>query len=342
MYRLRVQGSPRAMGLAHGEELRVPIHELAAIRHALVRRRMPQWSAEGIDALASRQVDALARHPSLYDEFRGIADGSGLSLPALMVLNNYTDLRDFDSSQEGCSTFSIRSASHDVCGQTWDMHASARPFVLHLSRMGGDRAEVLTLTGCPALAGVNAHNVGVFINNLNCTQTGNGLMWPGLVQRMLLEPSASRAVDMLREQLPCSGHNYLVCGDDTVINVETTGAQLDVTFQASHGATFHTNHYLGRLQAHERVDRRSATSEPRLEALRHYFARHDASAGDIDRVACMLCSTDGEDSICVPYSGDDASLTCGGILYDRVQRHGVVFAGAFDEQDHSPFQIPAP
>jgi len=341
MHRLHVRGTPREMGLAHGEALRGPIRELADIRYALVCRRMPGWSTRDIDALALRQVAALARRPGPFAEFEGIADASGLAPHALMILNNYTDLRDFDSGDEGCSTFSIRGRGRDVCGQTWDMHASARPYVLHLSRGGDTPCEVLTLAGCLALAGVNGHNLGVFINNLNCRQTGDGLMWPALVQEVLAHRAARSAARFIQDHLPCSGRNYLLCGNDTVINAETTAVDMDVTFDARNGTVFHTNHYLGRLQRHERTDRRSATSIPRHEALQRFFARHDDATINLALVAEKLCSSSADDSICVPYTGADASATCGGILYDRVERRGIVFAGTFDRHDHSPFHFPA-
>lgn len=341
MRRLSLQGTPRAMGLAHGEALRDPIRELAAIRMDLLRRRMPGYSSEAIEALCLEQVAVLARHSALHDEFQGIAQGSGLTPQELLVLNNYTDMRDFDNSDEGCSTFSARYGHHHVFGQTWDMHASARPYVLHLSRGGDAPCEVLTLTGCLALAGVNADNLGVFINNLNCTQTANGLMWPALVQGMLFQPTARAAANFLRNNLPCSGHNYLLCGEDTTINTEATGQALDVTFDAPRGAVFHTNHYLGRLRSHERVSRRSLTTQPRYAALHRFFDRYREAAADLPLLAGNLCSASGENSVCVPFTGADASLTCGGMLYDATRQCGVIFAGTFDEHEHSEFHFPA-
>lgn len=341
MLRLQLEGSHREMGLQHGEALRQPIRELAAIREDLVRRRMPRWRVGDIHALARGMLGVLARHPAACAEFDGIAQASGVSPEALMVLNNYTDMRDFDDTDEGCSTFAARHGTSYVCGQTWDMHASARPYVVHVSKAGDAPVELLTVAGCLAIAGVARGGLGVFINNMNCAETATHLMWPALVHGMLRQLGGAEAVEFLRSNLPCSGHNYLVCDDAAIANVEATGLQMEATFSQARGVTFHTNHYLGRLQATERVARRSATTLPRYAALQRYFFQSPETHASVEALAHGLCSTSGVHNVYVPFSGDDHSLTCGGILYDMACRQGVIFAGAFDEGEHSHFSFPA-
>jgi isopenicillin-N N-acyltransferase-like protein len=342
LHTLQVEGSPREMGLQHGEVMREPIRELAAIRYDLLRRRMPGWSASAISDLALEQLSVLARHADAREEFSGIAEASGLTSEALVILNNYTDMRDFQSPDEGCSTFAVRDESRYVCGQTWDMHASARPYVMHLSKPGPDGAEILTLTGCMAIAGINRHNIAVLINNMNCSETATNLMWPALVRGMLACRTETQAAAFLNAHLPCSGHNYLLCGNDAMMNFESTGQQLDLTFRASYGSVFHTNHYLGRLAEYEVLEKRSATSIPRYAALEEFFSDSAATTGDLDLIAQRLCSKGVAGNVCVPFSGPDASLTCGGMLVDVAAGRGIMFAGTFDEGEHSTFYLPGP
>lgn len=341
MLRLKLEGSPREMGLQHGETLRQQIRELASIRHDLVRRRMPRWSAREIGALARSMLGVLARHPEACAEFEGIAQASGVSPEALMILNNYTDMRDFSDTDEGCSTFAARHGTRYVCGQTWDMHASARPYVAHVSKEGNAPVELLTLAGCLAIAGVSRRGLGVFINNMNCAETATHLMWPALVHGMLRQPSGAAAVQFLRSNLPCSGHNYLVCDDEAITNVEATGLQMEAIFSQAQGTTFHTNHYVGRLRVTERKERRSATTLPRYAALKRYFSQAPEACADVAALAHGLCSAGGAHSVYVPFSGADQSLTCGGMLYDMTRKQGLVFAGAFDEAEHSHFSFRA-
>lgn len=340
MYHLRVTGSPRAMGLTHGEGFRTQIQELAEIRYALIRRRMPGFSEAALHDLAMEQVAVLKGHRDSYDEFVGIAAASGVSEARLMILNNYTDMRDFNSPDEGCSLFAMRSGDRYVCGQTWDMHASARPYVLHLTMEGSPRAEVLTLTGCLGLAGVNEHRLAVLINNLNCAETAMNIMWPALVRGMLAKGTADAAAVHLGKNLPCSGHNYLLCDRDEMMNIETTGKRFEVTYRDARGLVFHTNHYIGGLGGVEMKDKRSPTTVPRYLALARYFAGVHNEVPDLEQLAAGLCSSGIPGNVCVPRTGDDASMTCGGILIDFVEGRGVVFAGSFDEGDHRSFGLP--
>src|SRR5690606_5823501 len=159
------------------------------------------------------------------------------------ILNNYTDMRDFSyPSDGGCSTWSVRTEQEYIAGQTWDMHASATPYILHLTIQDAiGPIHILTVTGCLGLSGVNPQGVSVFINNMHCSETAVQLMWPALVRSLLQKPTAQDALNFLKENLPCSGHNYLICDPTESINVETTGLRYDVTHQSQGPAIyFHT------------------------------------------------------------------------------------------------------
>jgi isopenicillin-N N-acyltransferase-like protein len=341
MHRLAIAGTPQAMGHAHGEAFRTQIRELAAIRYDLIRRRMPRHSPAALHDLAMQQVDVLRLYRDGFAEFKALSEASGVDEAALMVLNNYTDMRDFHSPDEGCSLFALRQGGRHVCGQTWDMHASARPYVLHLTKSGGDTpaAEILTLTGCVGLAGVNASGLAVLINNLNCSETRINVMWPALVRGMLAQSSTAAALGYIDANLPCSGHNYLLCDGAGMVNVETTGQRYEKTFAAAEGVVFHTNHYVGALQAVEMKEKRSATTVPRYEAMARYFASRAAALPSLEEVGAELFSASHAGNVCVARTTDDASMTCGGILIDVPRRAGVIFAGSFDEGLHRPFQF---
>lgn len=74
--------------------------------------------------------------------------------------NNYTDFRDFDKGDFDdsffeCSCFAFKKGNNILIGQTWDMHASATPYVAHLTvKKDNETQEIFTLTGCLGLTGV--------------------------------------------------------------------------------------------------------------------------------------------------------------------------------------------
>jgi isopenicillin-N N-acyltransferase-like protein len=342
---LQLTGSdPRTWGLQHGEAFAAQIRELSAIRSELLVKQLPGWSQAMIDRLCDDHLAALSqRWTDTLAELTGIGEASGVSLRELVVLNAYTDLKDFVASnapaiEGGCSALVVKGPRVNFAAQTWDMHASAEPYTLLLDVPGAARrARVLTVAGCLGLAGVNAAGVSVMINNLNCRETNRaGLLWPGLVRKMLEQPTAASAVSTLVTNLPSSGHNYLVSDRGEAINLETTGRRYEQTAAIARGRAGvigHTNHYLGTLASEELVDRRGPTTLSRMVALDAFFAAHplaDLTSATVQEAFLeqgALC-----DCVCFrPDPGDPhAVVTCGGIAVDHAAGTAFAFRGRYD------------
>jgi isopenicillin-N N-acyltransferase like protein len=340
---LKLDGAdPQQWGRQHGEAFRRQIRELVDIRRGLLVARMPGWSVAQIDRLCDDQLAAMEqRWTRTLAEVRGIADGSGVSLRDIVILNAYTDLKDFDDAvaeEGGCSLLAAKGPRVNFAGQTWDMHGSAEPYTLLLEIPQAQvPVRVLTLTGCLALSGVNDWGVAVLINDLHCAETSRrGLIWPGLVRLILEQPRASAARRTLATNLPSSGHNYLISDRAKAINVETTGRRCGVTamLQSTHpGYIAHTNHYLGELVKYERTGKRSPTTEGRLAALQAFFAAHPIESLTVEMLfreffeSGPLC-----DKTCIPGSPTDPriSKTCAGIAVDYTENKAYAWRGRYD------------
>lgn len=349
MLSLELKGTPLERGIQHGKAFKKKIAELVEKRRALFLTYFPPHSEEKIKSLIHDQFEVLRKHPALYEEMKGIALGSELTEEDILILNNYTDMRDFGYSKGthddgGCSVFSIHRPDGKVlCGQTWDMDASAHPYILrltiHPSAPGEKKQEILTITGCVGLCGVNSNSVSVFINNLHCSETGKGLVWPALVRELLNQDSASQAVQYFQKNLPSSGHNYLICDAKESYNLECTGKRVDITqHQTSAGANFHTNHYLGKLKEIEITKRVSLTTEKRIQALQQLFQNYDYSNAEYQTVATDIMSGKTGDVISIPISDhveDTFAVTCGGIFLDLNAKKGEIFHGVYDDNDRT-------
>ena len=94
-----------------------------------------------------------------HDELLGIAEGANVTPEEIVVANHYTDLRDLDPDPakwrpapmkdapeltgasagaeglggDGCSVIWAQSPTGRILAQTWDMHATAIPYVMVLS-----------------------------------------------------------------------------------------------------------------------------------------------------------------------------------------------------------------
>lgn len=344
-YHLKLKGhDPHSWGLQHGEELRQPIQELNEIRKGLLNGYLKGWTQEAISQLCLDHANTLEkRYPRFYQECLGISKASGVSLEDLMALNAYTDLRDFSAGdntrvEDGCSIVALKSSKANYAAQTWDMHGSATPYMLLLEVEDPHPMHILTVTGCLGLAGVNTHGLSVMINNMHCKETSrSGLVWPGLVRLMLAQSNVQEAAQSLAQNIPSSGHNYLLFDANNSVNIETTGLKWEQTGAIKNNDNaflFHTNHYVGSLAKEEIMERQSPTTHKRYKALQELCIKENAQTMDgaslrkelfIEGSVCK--------SICIPASSKDphAGATCGGLEVDHLTRKATAFQGLWIE-----------
>ena len=273
----------------------------------------------------------------------GICEAASVTPAQLAILNNYTDMRDFSTygQDEGCTVFAFKNCDEgkSFAGQTWDMHASATPFMVHLTfeKQKHPDLHLLTLTGCFGLSGMNQEGLSIFINNLHCQEAQPGLMWCALVRGMLHQKNTSEAYQYLQNNMPASGHNYLICDPQHYMNIETTGKRHDITHQvkdAQDGHIVHSNHYVGSLKETEMTWRRSKTTEARQAAAEGFFQQNTSDSIHYETLAQELLGV-GDFCINVEPKKDQphASATCGGILVDLNTKSGMVYAGEYADQD---------
>ncbi|QQR89383.1 MAG: hypothetical protein IPJ88_14425 [Myxococcales bacterium] len=244
--------SPKERGRIHGESFRHLIKEIAEIRTELCITLGSFTDSEQVMELAKEHLPLLhSWQPDLYAELYGISEGADLSLASIVVLNHYTDLRDLnvdnvdrpsalppilpektyrlevnDISQEDCSAANVRTERANLLGQTWDMHASAEPYVLMLKTPESNEAPaswLLSITGCLGMAGLNSQGVGITINNLRSTDAKVGAIWPAVVRAALKQSSAIDARDVIMDATIGSGHHYMVSSAELCFGIETTG-----------------------------------------------------------------------------------------------------------------------
>lgn len=328
----RFAGKPRAVGREHGEAFQQSIRELAELRSRLAMGLMDLETRTELSILANRHVDVLAATDrDLFEEFLGICEGSGVEPSELVILNNYTDLRDLDraavigDSDAGCSAVFL-PGDPPVLGQTWDMHASAMPYVEAMEFAVGDapRCLVFSLTGCFGMAGVNEYGVAVTINNLNTNPCARvGVVWPALVRMLLRETSAKDAVRVLKRVGVGSGHHYQVADRHEFYGVEALPNKQEVIARWSaygegavrlttDAAAFHTNHCLDSDNAANECVPAASTSHRRWRALEGLFSEsQEPSPGELwrllgDRVISMKPNPN------EPHQ----SATCGGLVVD--------------------------
>jgi isopenicillin-N N-acyltransferase like protein len=338
---------PREWGRIHGETFRSEVKALAQIRTHLCTKIGGFGAEADVRAAAATHLPVLERyHRGLYDELIGIAEGAALSPEDIVVANHYTDLRDLDPDPatwrpapvhddpgaagapvasndaggvrgDGCSVIWSETPSGRILAQTWDMHATAIPYVMLLrvpASDDGPAAALLTVTGCLGMAGMSTSRVAIAINNLYSTDATLGVVWPAVVRRALHQPSAQAARDLIAASPIGSGHHYFVADRRAAFGIEASGTRRKQVF--SGGAVYcHTNHCLdGDVAARSKVPETSTTYD-RMTWLSTSLAR--APLADLGDAWRRLGSDDGwPRSVCTNMATPQAphgAATCGAI-----------------------------
>ena len=305
---IELTGSPYEMGLAHGKRFHDEIHMFTEERVRLCQD--PNWTGHSLSraaviALAEACVLEHQRYaPDLMEELAGMAEATGLSLAELVINNGFTDFIDVvynlggslkpagapPLASDNCTAFLVpnhRSATGEAFfGQTWDMHASATPYVILLRGKpdAGPAFLAFTITGCVGMIGMNSAGIAVGINNLMAADGQIGLTWPFVVRKVLQQDNLADALACVTEAKLAGAHNYLL--------MDRAGAAYEVeAMSTSHyvrelGAETisHTNHCLIQQNldvARERPPESRDSSEKRLLRAQELLSKDQIELDDL-------------------------------------------------------------
>ena len=341
--------SPREWGRIHGEMFRGEVRALADIRAYLCTKVGGFADRAQVIAAAKAHLPVLEKYDAaLHAELLGIAEGAAVDPAMIVIANHYTDLRDLapdpatwreapthddpDGSAggqgpgqgqaqglggDGCSVLWAEAPTGRILAQTWDMHATAIPYVMLLgvpAQGDAPRAWLLSVTGCLGMAGMNAARLGIAINNLFSTDATLGVVWPAMVRKALRETSAARARDLIARSPIGSGHHYFVADREQSFALEASGTRRKQVF-AGGAAYVHTNHSLDADVAAVSKVPATSTTHDRMQWLERDLAR--APLADLDDAWTRLGSEDGwPRSICTTMSTPESphgAATCGAI-----------------------------
>lgn len=284
-----------------------------------MREKNPSLTVDVIEQLAQEQWQATQQFDRrLSDELQGIADGADVPLSSLVILNNYTDFRDIQVDDQGCSLAYANQMHGPVVGQTWDMHGSAKNYVCCIQIVDEQSATILfSVVGCVGMMGFNNTGGMLGVNNINTDGAKSGVMWPVIVRKVLEQDDLPSMATCLTESSKTSGHNYLIAVRDHAQMWEVAPGCNDLVDQkrpADKGFMFHTNHCLGEnMKLRETTLSQNSTTHIRYDLL-------DKKIGSVSSLEQMYqLMHDHENypkSICSNFQTDaqDPSITCGGAV----------------------------
>ena len=268
---VELAGTPFERGLEHGTRLRGEIAELVpAFTKDLAQAIGGESHSASARFLSATHYDAAIRRftPTLLDEVRGVALGSGQS---------YEDMLAYQLADEiwaqarllfahKCTTIGVdRDGGRPaLVAQNMDLPVwmHAHPTVLRIRHPDKDlESLVVTLPGMLGGNGLNSKRVAVGVNTvLQIRACTDGLPVTFVVRGLLEQEDQASAFAFLTRVRHASGQAYTIGGPDTVRGFEcSAGKVVPFSTQAFASApggrarTWHTNHPLANDDWSERI-----------------------------------------------------------------------------------------
>lgn len=168
--------------------------------------------------------------PELLDEVRGIADGSGVPLGEVMVINCRYELSKFPKVTECTTGYATGRATKDGTAylfKNWDYSSNLqmldRIVVLHITQEDGTRIVGIGEAGQLLRDGLNSRGVGIVSNNLQSVFDSEAPGIPScfMRRRVLAGRSLEEAADVIRTFKRAVSCNSLIgCADGRAIDFE--------------------------------------------------------------------------------------------------------------------------
>jgi isopenicillin-N N-acyltransferase like protein len=327
-------------GHRHGEEFRTAISELVEIRRDLMLKKNPSIKSR-LEHLGMEQFQVSKQFsPHLTDELEGIAEGANETLLDLVILNNYTDFRDLQLPEEGCSTIYSKTSDNAISGQTWDMHSSAKKYVSVINvppREDTPGMVLFSLVGCLGMMGFNTHGLFLGVNNINTLNAKKGLIWPLLVRKLLENQDFDHMRTELTKAPVTSGHNYILGSKSAGEHWEVMPEMSQLVSglgKSTTGEIFHTNHCL-----HPEIQKREDKSSVSSTTFDRYKILEEKSSicSSLEGMKSLLTDhTNYPKSICSHFESgvQDPSMTCGGGVVDHTSFETKLWRGCSTYDDN--------
>ncbi len=333
---VELAGDAYEMGYQFGSMLAAEARGMTRSRLELcekaVRAVNPDLGMEWCLEQAALCVPFLQEYSTdVYREFCGIAEAAGLTLPELVIGNGYTDVIDLlvhTARKTVCECTAVAvgekvgERQQVWLAQTWDMHATARPYMVLVRRRpkNGPRTISLTTAGCLSLIGMNEFGVAVGNTNLQAPDARPGVFYLAMIHKALAQECIEEAIRCITGAERLSGHYYYLGGPDgEMTGIETSALEYRL-FHLADRHYAHTNHYLHpELCDLLRVKEPGANTADRL-ALAQSLLKALPSPVDERAIAGLLSSHHGENCLCRHEKSNDNSCTCGAVVMCPVLR----------------------
>ena len=234
--------------------------------------------------------------PEILEEAKGIAQGAGITLEELMVLNTRYEITQYPLRPQECTTAAVLpEASSD--GRTyliknWDYRPGVldKIVIVHLEQPDGTKILGLTEAGQLIREGFNSNGVGLCNNMIESIYdtAGTGIPVTFLRRRVLASKTFEEAYGWLVHSKRCVSNNMLLVDGrfGRAVDIEAHPGGVD-QLKPVDGILTHANHFVVNPEIDRLTDRRKNRDNRLAYLLRKHW-------GAIDPAVIMECMKDHE------------------------------------------------
>ncbi|RAL06674.1 putative acyl-CoA:6-aminopenicillanic-acid-acyltransferase [Aspergillus homomorphus CBS 101889] len=243
-----LSGTPREIGLQHGEQLQSQIKNQLAVYGAMFQHTSKiSWDAV-LDLAEEFRATLAQSTPDLLAEMQGIADGAGVSLLDIVALNCRSEIS-FGKFSDGCTSLSLhRQGRGRILAQNWDFTTQVQKNLALVEIVQTDKPVIYMVTeaGLVGKIGFNSAGVGTCLNAIRAHPCLSSKLPIHIALRLCLESvSVEAAIQKLSSLGGVASSQHILIADSTVaLGLELSPLGDDHIAEDEYGMITHTNHFL--------------------------------------------------------------------------------------------------
>lgn len=328
---IRTGGSPREMGVDIGRAARDRIRAAAALAKDELGGADP---ADVLGNLGPFLAATDAAAPWLVEELRGMAEGSGVPLETLFLLNAGEELMQ-SIGRFSCTVAGVSGAGaadgHVLLAHNEDNTAGWADFayVIHAEPNDAPAYAAFAYGGLMLHQGVNAAGIGSVGNALYTRDSRPGVPKLFAYRRILRETTLEGAIRVAIAPDRAFGNNHLLAtAHDELVDIEATGSAWAM-IPGNNRFLVHTNHLTDPALVHLDADEDLLNSRLRLLRVQSLLERA-FGAVTLDTLRAAMSDHAGWPSSVCKHHAPESELgygTIGSVLIDVTARRLLACAG---------------
>ncbi|KXG46920.1 Peptidase C45, acyl-coenzyme A:6-aminopenicillanic acid acyl-transferase [Penicillium griseofulvum] len=246
--KLKLQGTPREIGLQHGRALREQIHSQISIYDTMFQHTSNLAWADVREVATEFQPTLQSLTPHLLTEMEGIAEGAGLDILDIIALNCRSEIA-LGRFSDGCTSLCWKkSETTRVLSQNWDWTATVKKnlAMVSIEQVGKPTIYMVTEAGIVGKIGFNTNGVGTCLNAIRAKPMTSSKVPIHVALRLCLEStSVENAVKTLESLGGVASAQHILCADSTkALGLELSPVGDKHISEDASGIIGHTNHFI--------------------------------------------------------------------------------------------------